>query len=484
MKKAAPITKDSFKPLLLLALTAFFLWLLSLIPAEVLHINSSLQLRKMNLFSSVETVAKFKPKKHFRIISGQDEPADFSNPGLFVREDSLWIDYSVSKERGIKTFFQKLAGPLKKKKIRIAYFGDSMIEGDLIVRDLRNLLQLKYGGMGVGMVPLTSPTAGFRQTIKHSFSPNWSEYNLLLKTNPIAPGITGHVFIPQINESTDTLQKPGNASWCTFFPVPSPLLNEFSKTSLLYGPTAKRNFVFVNAPSGPSKVVALSGNSVVNKLEIPAELSKKGFTLTFATGEALPLYALNFDSDSGIFVDNFSFRGNSGMPLTRIPFSHLNRVNEIEPYDLIILQYGLNAASASVSDYHWYETGLTQMVNHLKKSFPDAAFLMITPGDKSMKENGEWITDPGLIRVVETEKKVAQKTDITFYNFFQAMGGQNSMVEWAESNPPKANKDYTHFNFRGAALAGKMIFNALEKAKKEYEAAEKIHSSISLPSLP
>lgn len=484
MKNENPHKAGSFKPLFLLVFTMIFLWLISLIPRQFLHINPSFQLRQLNLFSGIQTLPKFHAQKHITIANQQDEPADFSNPGIFVAEDSIWVDYSRESSNSINTFFQKLSGPHKKKKIRVAYFGDSMIEGDLIVRDLRAHLQLLYGGMGVGMVPLTSPTAGFRQTIKHSFSPNWSEYNLLLKTNIYSPGITGHVFIPQANPTSDSLKKPENASWCSFYPVAAPLLNEFRKTSIFYGPTGAHNYVFVNSSSGQSKVYHIQGNSKVNKMDIPESLSKKGFTLTFSSQDPLPLYAVNFDSDSGIYVDNFSFRGNSGMPLTRIPYSHLNGINSLEPYDLIILQYGLNAASASVTDYHWYEAGLTQMVNHLKKSFPNAAFLMISPGDKSMKENGQWITDPGLIHVVETEKKVAQRTQITFMNFFQAMGGQNSMVQWAESNPPKANKDYTHFNFRGAAIAGKIIFNALEKARKEFEAEENLRTSTSLPSLP
>jgi hypothetical protein len=43
----------------------------------------------------------------------------------------------------------------KKGKIRIAYFGDSMIEGDLLTQTLRKLLQKEFGGYGVGFFPFT-----------------------------------------------------------------------------------------------------------------------------------------------------------------------------------------------------------------------------------------------------------------------------------------------------------------------------------------
>jgi hypothetical protein len=54
-------------------------------------------------------------------------------------------------------FFEKLylLETEQKGDIRIAYFGDSMTDGDLIVQDFRNALQSQYGGKGVGFVSIT-----------------------------------------------------------------------------------------------------------------------------------------------------------------------------------------------------------------------------------------------------------------------------------------------------------------------------------------
>ena len=38
------------------------------------------------------------------------------------------------------------------RPVRIAYFGDSFIEADILTADLREMLQQKYGGCGVGFV--------------------------------------------------------------------------------------------------------------------------------------------------------------------------------------------------------------------------------------------------------------------------------------------------------------------------------------------
>ena len=55
------------------------------------------------------------------------------------------------------------------RPVRIAYFGDSYIEGDILTDKLRQLLQERYGGSGVGYVPMTSDSPGFRRSVRQRF---------------------------------------------------------------------------------------------------------------------------------------------------------------------------------------------------------------------------------------------------------------------------------------------------------------------------
>ena len=88
-------------------------------------------------------------------------------------------DFGTDGVSSLSHFFQALNNAKKRKqKVRIAYFGDSMIEGDLISQDLRTSMQDVFGGNGVGFVPVTSIVAGFRKSITHSFG-NWTTFNLL-----------------------------------------------------------------------------------------------------------------------------------------------------------------------------------------------------------------------------------------------------------------------------------------------------------------
>ena len=49
------------------------------------------------------------------------------------------------------------------------------------------------------------------------------------------------------------------------------------------------------------------------------------------------------------------------------------------------------------------------------------------------------------------------------------MGGDGSMVSWTEEEPARANKDYTHFNFRGAKEIAKMIFHQIDEGYEKYK---------------
>ena len=58
-----------------------------------------------------------------------------------------------------KLFTHLLEAKSKKGKVRIAWYGDSFSDGDILVSDLRDTLQSLYGGNGVGFVPITSQVA-------------------------------------------------------------------------------------------------------------------------------------------------------------------------------------------------------------------------------------------------------------------------------------------------------------------------------------
>jgi hypothetical protein len=347
---------------------------------------------------------------------------------------------------GLKHFLVAL-GELKakkRKKVRIAYFGDSMIEGDLITEDLRDSLQRLFGGQGVGFVPVTSVVAGFRTTITHTFSKDWKDYSYKqLPPSNVLLGISGHTFMP------------GESSWIKYQPVKKHGLNKFEQMSVLYGPANAGN-ISVN-----NKSYTLSGHQAVNKLSMRMD-SAKQVTIKWAGGSAAPLYGVSFEGDTGVYVDNFSFRGISGIELGKLSGKLLKQMQSEHPYDLIVLHYGANVLwKPELTDYKWYGGPMKKVMDSLRNDLPDASFLVISTADKSYKKSGNYVTAPGVTALLKEQHELAKTHGAAYWNLYAAMGGQNSMIRWVEGDTVLANKDYTHFNRQGAARVGALLYKAM-----------------------
>ena len=357
------------------------------------------------------------------------------------------INYSRSSKQPVEKFVQALrdykAG--KRNKIRIAYLGDSFIEGDLITMDLRELLQSRFGGSGAGFVPITSITAGFRQTITHSFSKDWTDFNFK------SDGDRSNVFISGHNYSS-------NGSWVEYTAPNRPHLNHFDKVYLLYKSnepfTATINEVATEIPAAPQMGKALVAQHVQKVVA--------GFPASDHT-----LYGFSFEGDTSVQVDNFSFRGISGMEMQYINPSILSQINAVHPYDLIIFQYGPNLLfKPNLDNFDFYLKPMIKAVSQFRDAFPQADILMLSTGDKAFRYNGQYATAKGVIPLLQTQQQIAAQAQVNFWNFYLNMGGEGSMIKWVEGDTSFANRDYTHVNFRGGKKIAGLLFNTLMNAYK------------------
>ena len=432
----------------------------------------------------------FLPKKLFSedIASSKNIVVDsllleaIAEDGDLKSEDTLTnitIDYKITN--GVKfptetfedytgnqylvTFFEKLFQLETKKEgnVRIAYFGDSMTDGDLIVKDFRTYLQEKFGGQGVGFVNITSESASSRSSVTHEFSGNWKTQSYLKVKRPSrAFGVNGHVFF-----ANDT----ANVAWVKYKATKTKFASELPRPTLFYGSSSNKEgkVIFV---AGDTIIKKLTPNNTLNTLTL-SEGSLKNLKVNFKKADSIPIYGFNFDDGKGVHVDNFSNRGNSGLPLGSFDINTMRAFHAKLDYDLIVLQYGANVLNYGTLDYTWYEKRMTKVVNHLKECFPGVAILIVSTADKSTKYDLEMKTDSAVVPLNRAQKKYAIKSEASFVNMYTLMGGDGSMVKWVEEVPSKANKDYTHFNHRGAKEAANLIFTQLNQGYETYKALRK-----------
>lgn len=356
----------------------------------------------------------------------------------------------------LKNFFMKLfeLENTKKGSVRVAYFGDSMIESDLIVQDIRKNYQETYGGRGVGFVPVTMTIPSSCITIRHEYSSNWQTYSLLAKS-PKPVGVSGYVSIPA--DSTEC--------WVKYRAGSLPLVN----ATLYYGKANNDNAsISVTVNSNEPKTIELKPDNTLNSAYMASYANS--LTINFSNADSIPFYGVDFAEKNGVYVDNFSSRGNSGLPLSTFGTGLMNAFQRRLGYDLIVLQYGTNVLSSKSYDYIWYQKRMTNTVKHLKNCFPEADILVISLADKATKYGTEMKTDSAIAPLIKAQKTYALNTESAFLNLFELMGGEGTMVDWVEQEEPAlAAKDYTHFSIKGSKKIADLIFNKLEEQYTDFK---------------
>ena len=368
-------------------------------------------------------------------------------------------DYSDSTLRGMTPFYRALDEVSSKGRlVRIAVFGDSFIEADIFTADLREMLQKRFGGCGVGFVTITSMTNGYRPTVRHTFE-GWSSHAVTdsVYFDRRKQGISGHYFIPGKNAYVELRGQNKYAS----------LLDTCREASIFFYTKDTVDFS-VRVNRGEIQNHRFAPNGHLQELQIDGRIGSIRWTINRA--DSTLFYGMAMDGTEGIVVDNFSLRGSSGLSLRTIPADMLKEFNRQRPYDLIILQYGLNVATQRGYNYDSYQKGLVTAIEHLKKCFPQSGFLLLSVGDRDYKtDTGELRTMPGVKNLIRYQQNIAAESGIAFWNMFEAMGGDGSMAKLVHAKPSMANYDYTHINFRGGKYLAGLLYETLIYGKEQYD---------------
>lgn len=368
-------------------------------------------------------------------------------------------DYSDSTMRGMTRFYHALDELSETPRpVRIAYFGDSFIEADILTSDLREMLQKRYGGCGVGFVTITSMTSGYRPTVRHSFG-GWQSHSVMDSVffDRSKQGVSGHYFVPNSGAYVELKGQTAYAS----------RLDTCQRASIFFFNRGEATLsVSVNRKETTSESFAPTGE--LQEMSVEGNIGSVRWTVENA--DSTLFYGLAMDGTSGIAVDNFSLRGSSGLSLRSVPVWMMREFNEQRPYDLIILQYGLNVATERGRNYDRYIAGMQTTLEHLKEAFPEAAILVVSVGDRDYKtEEGDLRTMPGIKNLVRYQENLAADNAVAFWNLFEAMGGEGSMAKMVHAKPSLANYDYTHINFRGGKHLAELLYDALTYGKEQYD---------------
>lgn len=326
------------------------------------------------------------------------------------------------------------------RAVRIAFVGDSFIEGDILVDPFRKALQQTYGGGGVGYVPLTSPVARFRQSIQQRFEGAWQETSAN-KSKSRTLFTLAETFATATATASTSYKLKSATDRVTLHYVSDTIPVAISYS--INGGDQQR----VELPASYGALTEYTfPHGAVKQLELATEGS-----------DGARFYGVCFDGATGVAVDNYSLRGSSGAKLNAVSSALTAQLSRFRPYDLIILSYGLNVVSAQDNDdsYDWYYTAMAKSIEHIQQLYPNATILLMSLSDRATLREGEIHPLNGVARVLRLQHRLAQRYGLLFWNTHEAMaslGGIKGFVDkgWAA-------KDYTHISMAGGRQLAKLL---------------------------
>lgn len=326
------------------------------------------------------------------------------------------------------------------RTVRIGVLGDSFIEGDIFTQDLRHILQSRYGGRGVGYVPMHSATAGFRRTVRQS-GDGWETFNILNMPRRDSVRYISGEYAKAAPTASATFKGSSDFEQTTSW--------EHSR------------FVAIASDTCTVTLTGDGGNTVVSQLlplPTPQSVDLYGTTskLTVTTeGTGLIALGVYLDGNTGIVVDCMSSRGSSGLNLRGLNAANCRAVD----YDLIIVEYGINALSADQDDYGYYRIGMTAALEKLKTVYPRAEIIVFGIADRGAKVGGSVRSLPTCNAMTHAQRLAAQRAGVHFYDLRAAQGGEGAIVDWR--NRQLVNADYIHLNHKGGRELAREFVEAL-----------------------
>ena len=340
------------------------------------------------------------------------------------------VDSTADSRMFLRPFYESLS-ETGERVVRVVHYGDSQIEEDRMTSQIRDHLQNRYGGRGVGLMPVaqTIPSTTVRQ-------------ELFMNSHLVNPYMGPRRYL--VYAGRDLQRKDGK-----------------------YGMMGQMIYMADSLADGSEYIKAVCRPLNKAKEYTRWKVFADSTVNYYHYGDTIYLqgkgavYGLSQESDTGIIVDNIPMRGCLGLVFTKIDSTLLSTFYQSENVRLIIMQFGGNAIpfNETPSTISAIVKGLRDQVHYIRSCAPEAAILFIGPSDMMRQSEGEWETYPMVPYMDKLLRKMALEENIAYFSLYRWMGGRGSMLRWQENG--LAGSDGVHFNRVGAKKAGNAIANWL-----------------------
>jgi len=347
-----------------------------------------------------------------------------------------------------------------RQSVRVVHFGDSQIEEDRISMVLRRRLQDRFGGGGIGLLPMvqTIPTYTAKQTLEQNgHEVPYTTVRRFLSYGPSAMRMKdGNRYGPMaqvanVTQPVDVTVELLRDRVPTYDYDRIRILCSDSVSVTLLPDSLQLRHILI----GASVADTVSATDPMRQEIIVLQEPRRSSMLHF-DGKGY-VYGISLETATGVQVDNIPMRGASGTNFTlmdRQPFdayfSHTNTA-------LVIMQFGGNALPAVRSQFavEKYVQSMRQQIRFVMAAAPAASLLFIGPSDMITTVDGEQKTYPLLPLLDRLLADMVEEEGGAYYSLFKLMGGAGSMFSWRDKG--LAGEDMIHFTRAGAKKVGEML---------------------------
>ncbi len=357
----------------------------------------------------------------------------------------------------LERFHQALRGLEARRdtdgKVRVLVYGASHTEADIYPHYLRSYLRDRFGDGGHGFVQVAQPWSGYSHVeVAVTGFDHWSTAHAL-RRDERDDGLFG---LLGASIATRNKRAVGRVA-----PIDGVVASRF-ELSFLRRPRGGSFELFVDGRHHAT--VRTAGKSV-----------EAGF-YTFAVPEArhtieiqpvgdgeIRMFGLTMERDQpGVVVDTLGIRGTRASSFLSWDENVWAASVRRRAPDLMIMAFGTNEAVDSSASMGDYEAQLHTVLDRLARAAPEAACLLIGPGDFPLPlPDGTFSPRPVLASIIDVQRQVAAGHGCGFWDLQAFMGGELSMLQWVRSDPPMARPDHIHLTRRGYVRMGMALADAL-----------------------
>jgi lysophospholipase L1-like esterase len=364
----------------------------------------------------------------------------------------------VDPEHTLSSFLDRLSALARgtgKRRVRIAIYGDSNLTSDFFSGHLRRVLQERYGDAGHGYVSLSRPWGSYKhEDVVHGGF--WPMFKLYAPTTHLVYD-KQYGFANMAAQSKET----GAAAW---------VATTADKKSKVGKSASHFEIHYLKQPRGGTFTVLLDKKEL-RSVSTAASSFEAGFeTVETSDGQHELRCSVVGDGPVRFFGASLDrepsdLGGAPGVQVDSLGAGSLNyhRLNYVanetrraqltqRGYDLVILWLGTNVMFVPPNkDY------AKEFIGELRAALPDVPVLVLSPAD-TIKQ-GEMKSDPRIVEVTKQMREVASESRAAFWDFRDAMGGDDSMLVFARRG--LAGKDRVHFGPEGSQLMAQRLLCAL-----------------------